>query len=526
LEKKTDLLVSTHILFQGFREEDDAMTMSQALRRALKTVREKSILISGTVFMLIMLVVIVQYFGQSRADGAAAAPAAYPLTSIELLGKYVFYDKISVPNRMACVTCHDPTVGGTLKNSGVNLHQVVVTGADPHTAGSVKPPTNAYATFIDPFFSGCPDGLTGYCGGNFWNGRSEGNESPLFPPPLSTEHIGDEVFYDALGNFHQDLKDAYGVYLGPVADQALNPFPNPVEQNIERLAVCQHVASAKYAPLFQEVWGEPIDLDDRLDVSYERIAVALAAFQASAEINSFSSKRDIALARELEGIDNDDTPGDFPLVGLTEQENYGHDLFYATRFNPIVVDGVTKFSNCSFCHSDVPGVDTGVEPFQCYSDDAYHNIGVPGNPEIPYTGKDSDEGLAGHTGDPAHRGLFKAPCLRNVDKRPGVGFTKAYTHNGWFKSLESIVHFYNTAFIPGATAAEYGVTRCPEGISTEKDALANNCWPAAPYDNFSAIPFLLGDLGLAPEDEAAIVAYLKTFTDTYTSKPPKPYKSK
>ncbi len=46
--------------------------------------------------------------------------------------------------------------------------------------------------------------------------------------------------------------------------------------------------------------------------------------------------------------------------------------------------------------------------------------------------------------------------------------------------------------------------------------------PAA--EHAAAVPFLLGSLKLTVKDEAAIVAYLKTFTDTLTPKPPKPYK--
>ena len=39
---------------------------------------------------------------------------------------------------------------------------------------------------------------------------------------------------------------------------------------------------------------------------------------------------------------------------------------------------------------------------------------------------------------------FQVPTLHNVDKRPYPTFVKAYGHNGYFKSLKSIVHFYNT----------------------------------------------------------------------------------
>jgi cytochrome c peroxidase len=101
-----------------------------------------------------------------------------------------------------------------------------------------------------------------------------------------------------------------------------------------------------------------------------------------------------------------------------------------------------------------------------------------------------------------------------VNKRPGVGFIKAYTHNGWFKSMESIVNFYNTA-----TAK----TQC-QNDSTEKEALAQNCWPAPEQPATAVGPPLLGNLGLNADQEAALVAYLKTLTDEYTPKAPKPYK--
>jgi cytochrome c peroxidase len=466
------------------------------------------------------------------------------LTPIELLGKYVFFDKISTPRRQACVTCHEPSTGGTANNSLVNLFQVAIRGANPHTVGSLKPPTNAYATFIEPFHK-CNSGGLGaalnHCGGNFWNGRAEGNETPLFPNG-ATKHIGNEIFYATDGTPLAGTVSAHAVYFGPTADQALNPFPNPVEQNIDRQDVCKHVKKAKYAPLYKLIWGVDIDCSDTIvavhapdvdaekafDISFKRIVLAICAWQASADLNSFSSKRDKALQRELAGIDIDDTPGQFPLVGLTAQENYGHDLFYATRFRPLP-NG--KFSNCAFCHSDSPATDNGAEPQQLYAADDYHNIGTPFNPEIPDTGIDSDLGIAGHTGPDFPKGFFKTPTLRNVDKRPHRFFIRAYTHNGWFKSLESIVHFYNTAFLGNATtpytattASTFGVTRCPADVQTERQALKKNCWPAPAYDPPSAIPFLVGNLKLTAEDEAALVAYLKTLTDEHTPKKPKPYK--
>jgi cytochrome c peroxidase len=524
-------------------------------------------------------------FGYAAAKSKAGIDRDCDLSDIELLGKYVFFDKISSPKRMACVTCHDPATGGTGSVSGVNLHQVAITGANPHTVGNLKPPTNAYASLIERL-SLCAFGFPGMCGGNFWNGRSEGNE---FPPLYgATRHIGEEIFFDGSGDLRSDpdIKE-YELYIGPTADQALNPMPNPVEQNIERQAVCRHVESSKYASLYNKVWGVPIDCSDSpavthqaadvlavgeeeypFDISFKRLMLAVAAWQASPDLNSFSSKRDWALQRELDGIDVDDTPGEFPLVGLTDEENLGHDLFYNTVPFPFLPIGEVEFppntgntvqnyppnrdlpaANCSFCHSDNPGIfnpfipgpivapDTGAEPEQLYADDAYHNIGTPRNPEIPDTGVDPDLGLFGLTDNPLHLGFHKTPTIRNVDKRKGKGFTKAYSHNGWFKSLESIVHFYNTAFLGGpvppgppipyedTTAYAFGITTCPPGIETEKDALNNNCWPEPAYSGpGTALGAILGNLHLTLEQEAAIVAYMKTLTDEHTAKAPKPYK--
>ncbi len=471
---------------------------------------------------------------------AVALDAAEADYELKLLGKYIFFDKISEPKRMACVTCHDPATGGTGSVAGVNLRQVVITGANPHTVGNLKPPTNAYASRIKPF-QACDEGINtapasgGFCGGNFWDGRAEGrgpaDGGALFPAG-ATKHIGDEVF--------QGLTDPplhYAAYFGPTADQALNPMPNPDEQNIGRQAVCEHVASAKYAELYLLAWGEAIDCRDvpvaisapdvevppekAFDISFKRLMLAVGAWQHSGEVNSFSSRRDRALRAELacvEGASDADpavcnhpdfinSPGKFPLVGLTAQENLGHALFYNIRFNPRF-DGLPA-ANCGFCHSENPASDDGTELLQLYADHAYHNIGTPPNPELPAA---PAPGLGGHTGAPP--GFFRTPTLRNVDKRKDEDFTKAYTHNGWFKSLESIIHFYNTAAVK---------PRCPDGVTTEKEALKNGCWPEPEHPG-APIPALIGNLGMSAEEEAAVVAYLKTFTDDVTPTAPPPYK--
>lgn len=498
--------------------------------------------------------------GVSVSDQAQAAR----LSTLEELGKLVFFDPISRPaGKQSCSSCHDPTAGWTGPDSLINNTIVAQPGAAFHQSGGtaiggLKPPSNAYAIFSPPFTNlgpGVGPPPTFHIGGNFWDGRAQGNGH--FPEGgglyAATEGIGDEVFLDDEGNLQDDLKTAYEKYLGPVAEQALNPFPNPVEQNIETQQVCQHVENAPYAKLFEKAWKVPINCSEAIVIgqnnglpvisqyakSFKRIAVALAAYQASKEVNPFNSKRDKALARDRDGA--------FPLRGLTDMENWGHDLFYA--FTPALPIGdplpvgtpsvcepegattVEKGSNCTVCHEGTPDGTPdplGIHPQQLYTDNAYHNIGIPHNPVIPFD--PTTTGLYGHTGNEDHIGEYKTPTLRNVDKRKNWRFVKAYGHNGWFKSLESIVHFYNTMNVDGTTAAAFGITRCPADVVTEAEALEQNCWPEPehPEPGPPISPFfpLIGDLGLNECDEKALVSYIKTLTDTTRVKPPRAFKAK
>ncbi|WAS89697.1 cytochrome-c peroxidase [Nannocystis punicea] len=427
-----------------------------------------------------------------------------PLESLQQLGKFVFFDELSVPNdKQGCVSCHDPAAGWTLKDAKVNQLQVAAPGAALGAVGSIKPPSNAYARNM-PLQLECPPFLLP-CGGVFWDGRAEGSDAPRVAG--ATAHVGVEVFKGKAS-----LQDLFAQFLGPVADQALQPFPNPVEQNISEQQVCQHVAAAPYYSLYTLAWGEKIDCSAAgFMLSFKRIAVALAAWQASGEVNSFSSKRDLALAADI-GAEGAGVA--FPLNGLTAKENLGHELFYGK-------------AGCALCHSNTPVFviedpnKAGLDPGELYTDAAYHNIGVPRNPAIP--GPLGSPGIGARSGLPNQLGMHKTPTLRNVDKRPTTSFVKAYTHNGWFKSLESLVHFYNTSDVSsnGATAAKFGITRCdPKKDWTEAAARAANCWPAPEETGTLAIGFLIGDLDLTVAEEAAIVAYLKTLTDTKTVKPP------
>jgi cytochrome c peroxidase len=191
---------------------------------------------------------------------------------------------------------------------------------------------------------------------------------------------------------------------------------------------------------------------------------------------------------------------------LTRKEMTGLNLF-------------TGKAKCANCHvlSEGPG---GEPPL--FTDFTYDNIGVPRNPDNPWYSMPADlnpEGInwidPGLGGFLATRieyaqfadenyGKHKVPTLRNVDKQRGRNFVKAFGHNGYFKSLKNIVHFYNTRDIKSA---------CPDIFTREIDALAMNCWPV-PEITANLNTDEMGNLGLTDKEEDAIVAFLKTLSDS------------
>lgn len=388
-----------------------------------------------------------------------------PLTPLEQLGKALYFDHISTPINMACATCHAPEAGFTGPKSRVNAVTAVYPGAVVKRFGNRKPPSAAYAAF-SPLFDYDPvDGL--FFGGNFWDGRATGWN---------------------LGN--------------PAADQALGPFLNPVEQNMpSREAVLEQVVLSLYTDLWEAVWGTPVDPTNPAD--YDRIGLAIAAFEMSAEVNPFSSKFDAYLA------------GDAAL-------------------SPVEAEGLALFEGkamCSACH--VSEVGPNGEP-PLFTDFTYDNLGTPRNPDNPFYRMDEvnlddgspinpdgaawvDPGLAGFiaqlatsdawrslpyvtptlsampSGDLSamvgeNLGKHKVPTLRNVDLRINQNFVKAYMHNGVFKTLRQVVHFYNTRDV--------------------------GTWPPPEVaDNVNVDE--LGNLALTDAEEIALVAFMKTLSDGY-----------
>jgi cytochrome c peroxidase len=102
---------------------------------------------------------------------------------------------------------------------------------------------------------------------------------------------------------------------------------------------------------------------------------------------------------------------------------------------------------------------------------------------------------------PQNEGRFQVPTLRNVDKRPNSTFIKAYGHNGYFKSLKSIVHFYNTRDV---------LPRCGPNDPGE----GTTCWPG-PESTKNMNTKFVGKLGLSDEEEDALVSFMQTLSDGF-----------
>jgi cytochrome c peroxidase len=398
--------------------------------------------------------------------------SAQEITPIEELGELIFNDTdLSLNLNQSCASCHDEAWGATGPDPFVNADGAVYEGSVAGRFGARKPPSSAYAT-LSPIFNFAKQGNGGvWTGGNFWDGRATGEK---------------------LGN--------------PAADQAQGPFLNPVEQALPDAAcVVYRVSKSVYAELYEQVWGDsistiafpsdtdtlcgtegvsvPLSTEDqaKMQTEYDNIALSIAAYEDGPSVNQFSSKFDATKQGKIK---------------LSKQEQRGLSLFRGK-------------GKCAGCH-----ISNGKQPL--FTDFTYDNLGVPPNPENPALLADPtfrDEGLGAflrdNRGEPAEvyepeLGKMKVPTLRNVDLRPTSGSVKAYTHNGYFKTLKGIIHFYNTRDVKPT---------CPP-LYTEADALSFGCWPA-PEVSENVNTAELGDLGLTDAEEDDIVAFLKTLSDGF-----------
>ncbi len=424
------------------------------------------------------------------ATGITTAAALSPQ---EELGKSIFFDtNLSIKQNQSCAACHAPEVGWTGPDMMINLRGAVYEGSIPGRFGNRKPPSAAYAG-DSPLLHQMSKGA--FVGGMFWDGRATG----------------------------WTLDD-------PLAEQAQGPFLNPAEQALrDNACVVYIVVNSGYYSLYKQVWGEinidwmPYNIeemcavegpkltltnDDRakVDTAYDNIARSIAAYERSSKVSSFSSKFDRFWDKA------NSSRKDVTLIDMTNWWDYRN-----LGLNSLELKGLALFNDdtkgkCSLCH-----VLAGPNGKPLFTDFTYDNLGVPKNPKNPFYYEPVwnpdgtnwvDYGLGGFLKSAGYEqsvyepelGKMKVPTLRNVDKRPYPWFIKAYSHNGYFKSLYSIVHFYNTR------------DRLASCDSKRFPLPGFNCWPEPEVmDNVNTTE--LGNLGLSFFEEWFIVEFLKTLSD-------------
>ena len=245
-----------------------------------------------------------------------------------------------------------------------------------------------------------------------------------------------------------------------LAEQAKGPPLNPLEMaNPDIQTISGKLQALDYADLFTEVYGT-----EALSVpatAFDNMADAIEAYEKTAEFSPFNSKYDLWLRGEVE---------------LNPQELRGLKIFEAE-----------DKGNCAACHPNQPAED-GSPPL--FTDFTYDNLGTPKNPENPFYSLPPelnpasfgyvDLGLGVTVDDPAQNGKFRVPTLRNIE------LTTPYMHNGVFKTLFSVVAFYNTRDV-----AEWPAPEVSENVNMKE----------------------LGNLKLSNQELEDLVVFLKTLND-------------
>jgi cytochrome c peroxidase len=423
-----------------------------------------------------------------------------------ILGKALFFDKnLSVNRNEACAFCHMPQTGfqGAIEN--LNLGAVAQPGSIRTRFSLRKPPSAAYAAFSPPLIYADEPGQAKcvhcFIGGNFWDLRATGlrlqnptamqaEGSPVNPTEMANPDPACIVHRMAERPYKAFFERVWGPHAfnvtWPENTEALCRQPNDTPDS----AIGSETPSGNTMPYVLKL--SPRDRA-RVQSTFDQMAEAIAAYEASPQVSPFASKFDAFLVGKIE---------------LSEAEHRGYDLF-------------NDQAKCQNCHEDPRGTQHPL-----FTDNSTSNLGVPRNPDLAFyheTQPDAfgyvpnaqgeafvDKGVGNFLRSPENAneawkelapkfdGRFRVVTLRNVDKRPRPDFVKAYAHNGYFKSLKEIVHFYNTRDT---------LPRCQAGAAGEKVL----CWPAP--ENAENINTNCCDLGLSDAQENDLVAFLETLTD-------------
>ncbi len=333
------------------------------------------------------------------------------LAAKRALGKRLFAEtSLSNPGGQACISCHAPETGFSDP-----LHRMVSPGVDAVLFGNRNAPSLAYNVFAPARYYNSVDET--FVGGIFLDGRAA------------------------------DLQT-----------QVLGPLLNPVEMNNTSIqAVATKIRNLSYFNEFSKIYGNAAT-DTEL---VHQLADAIAAFEKSPEVSSFTSKFDYVSRG---------------MMAFTPDELKGFNLFNGK-------------ANCAACHVLDEDPVTGKVLF---TDFTYDNIGVPKNAHNPFYNMPAshnplgvnyvDLGIGSVVNAPQHNGKFKVPTLRNI------AVSAPYFHNGVFNTLDEVIRFYNRRKVENL-----GTPETPANVNTDE----------------------LGDLKLTEAEEQQLKKFLETLTDHY-----------
>jgi len=421
---------------------------------------------------------------EAAALKAARVPGIPFNDLVSDIGQAIASDRtLSAHKTQACSFCHSPASGFSGGLSAFNRGGGIFPGTVPWRTGFRKPQSLAYAAFapVLSFNAGM------FTGGAFWDSRATG-----------------------------------AITGSAAADQAMVPFTTPFEMALpDPACAVRRIQLAPYGKIFADIWGPntfnitwPANVDtacaipgtggpptlalpaaSRAQVTQTMgfIAQTILAYESSNLASAFSSKYDAYLAGTTK---------------LTPAESAGVALF----------SGKAK---CASCHS-LAG------PRPLLTNFTSSNNGVPRNPILPFRRESKadadgyianpagaafiDTGLGGFLASaantnptwsaqaPSFMGAFQVPTLRNVAAVPSAGYVRTYMHNGAFRNLKTVVHFYNT---------RDALPRCSGTAGA-----GTTCWPApevAANENTTQ----MGNLGLTANEESEIVAFLATLSDGF-----------
>ena len=398
-------------------------------------------------------------------------PPVQPLSGMAKLGREIFYDtSLSSSGKMACASCHSPDHAYGPPNDG----PVVLGGPDLTRPGMRAVPSLTYLE-RQPDFSIGPDDRENET-------VTLAQMAQVGQSAKRTKKTAKQTDQSAVNIVPQG-----GLFWDGRADtlqmQASGPLLDPREMDggsIEIIA--EKLRHAPYANKFTALFGENIFTNPNLLVAEATFAIGRYQIEEPT-FHPYTSKYDYW----LEG-----------KARLSDSEMRGYILF-----------NDQEKANCGGCHISQP-TRNGFPPV--FTDTQYEALGAPRNLALADT-KDPgyfDLGTCGPVrkdiGEQTQFcGMFKTPTLRNTAVR------RAFFHNGVFQTLQQVMDFYNFRDTNPEKVYPLGADGKAEkynDIPVKYHANVDVSDP--PFDRQP------GETpAMTEQDEADIIAFLKTLTDGY-----------